>query len=466
MAFAESLRSRSREPTEGAVSRGRSAAPSMITANQFQSALQMFHAGQPSSLNPPPGLPSSQEILLQLLQAQTTQNQLMAQQLALAQQSQRSELNTYTKPDEILASVEPGLRDVLAQWAKDYKSTLQHYFTQKSLQQKYGDLQAAGDLHKQFQTEAQKTWQWPATFKPHAKKLAQCLPTLTENQQEPFQMTDDSSTPFDIDQAFTELRQRHAQECHNFVLAYQRQCVAYFEREVHVTLQRIKLEDLLTSWFVKYAGVLSEDARTSMRSLAMQFADVTFRTEQPRAMERHEKDRAQKQKQREELLKAEAEYRLMDVNKLLATAVLEFGALQSQSYSANRQSKLPKDGALAFLSKQYPELAKKYNLVVSKKDHRDSNKNPKPSTRSRSASRASSTKSARNSSTKSKAVKKPHGHRSTSRKSATSSKASSRNRSNPKKGSGKGKGKGKGKGPKRQASKSVRIKTPAPPRRS
>ena len=242
-------------------------------------------------------------------------------------------------------------------------------------------------------------------------------------------MTDDSSTPFDIDQAFTELRQRHAQECHNFVLAYQQQCVAYFEREVHVTAQRIKLEDLLTSWFVKYAGVLSEDARTSMRHLAMQFADLTFRTEQPRAMDRHEKDRAQS----EELLKAEAEYRLMDVNKLLATAVLEFSALQSKSSSANRQSTLPGDGALAFLSKQYPELAKKYKLVVSNKDHKESHKKPKPSTRSRSASKASSTKSKKRLG-KSKASNKPNGHRSTSRKSATSSRASSRNRPTSNKG--------------------------------
>ena len=120
MAFADSLRSRSREPAEGAVLRGRSAAPSTIPANQFQSALQMYHTGQPSSLNPPPGLPNSQDILLQLLQAQTTQHQLMAQQLALAQQNQKGELNTYAKPDDILASVGSGLREVLAQWAKEY----------------------------------------------------------------------------------------------------------------------------------------------------------------------------------------------------------------------------------------------------------------------------------------------------------------------------------------------------------
>ena len=59
------------------------------------------------------------------------------------------------------------------------------------------------------------------------------------------------------------------------------------------------------------------------------------------------------------LLKAEAEYRLMDVNKLLATAVLEFGALQSQSYSANRQSKLPKEWSFGLFVQTVPGASQK-----------------------------------------------------------------------------------------------------------
>ena len=42
------------------------------------------------------GLHSNPDILLQLLQSQTTQHQLMAQQLALAQQSQETKVNTDT----------------------------------------------------------------------------------------------------------------------------------------------------------------------------------------------------------------------------------------------------------------------------------------------------------------------------------------------------------------------------------
>ena len=302
MASHEPLRSRSRKIPDNAALRGRRAGPVTFPANQFQSALQVLQAGQSPPARAPPGLPSSQEILLQLLQARTTQNQLMAQQLALARQSQKSDANSYAKPEDVLESVEPVLRVVLTEWAKEYRSTLQHFFTQKSLQQKFADLQADGMLRKQFLSEAQGSWQWPADFKPHAKKVVQCVPSLMEGARDEFAQADEPSPPFDIDREFAELRQKHAQECHNFVLAYQRQCTAYFEQEVHVTKQRNKLEDLLCSWFAKYAGVLSDDVRSSMHSLAMQFADLTFRTEQPRAMARHEKEREQKQKQRAQLL--------------------------------------------------------------------------------------------------------------------------------------------------------------------
>ena len=45
----------------------------------------------------------------------------------------------------------------------------------------------------------------------------------------------------------------------------------------------------------------SEDGRTSM------FANLALRTEQPRATEGNEKERAHKPEQRDELLKAEAD---------------------------------------------------------------------------------------------------------------------------------------------------------------
>ena len=280
---------------------------------------------------------------------------------------------------------------------------------------------------------------------------------------------DDATQGFSLDHAFTEMRRRHAKECHDFVVAYQRQCVKHFEDEAHVTRQRIKLEDLLTSWFSKNASVLTHDVRCSSHHLAMQFADLTFRTEQPKAVARHEKEQDQKQKQRESLIKAEAEYRLMDVNKLLATAVLEFGALQGRSSSA-RQRVLPKDGALAYLSKQHPGLAKKYNLVVGKKG--SSNLEPKAQQnghRGRSsskASKASSTKSAGAGSARSKSSRSSKTPRSASRQSATSSKSKTNsNRQPSSQPKGRGKGKGRGGNRKQQPSRAVRVQTPAPPRR-
>ena len=44
-------------------------------------------------------------------------------------------------------------------------------------------------------------------------------------------------------------------------------------------------------------------------------------------MSKQEKDKESKQKRKDELTKAEAEFKIMDVKKLLAMAVLEFATL-------------------------------------------------------------------------------------------------------------------------------------------
>ena len=77
----------------------------------------------------------------------------MAQQLAPAQQNQKSEVNT----DTVYRTTEPNDTRALA----------------------VGEgLQEHRHTNKQFQTEGQNTWQGPATCKSHAKKLAQCISRL------------------------------------------------------------------------------------------------------------------------------------------------------------------------------------------------------------------------------------------------------------------------------------------------
>ena len=98
--------------------------------------------------------------------------------------------------------------------------------------------------------------------------------------------------------------------------------------------------------------------KSAVQSLVAQFADLAFRTEQPKAISRHEEERAKRAKQREELTKAEAGFRLMDVNKPLAMAMLEQTTLSSKS-SPNRHHVVPPNGALAYFLKQHPHLAEK-----------------------------------------------------------------------------------------------------------
>lgn len=54
----------------------------------------------------------------------------------------------------------------------------------------------------------------------------------------------------------------------------------------------------------------------------------------------------------------------MDVNKLLAMAVLEFATLSGKSETQKSQHVVPTTGALAYFVKQHPDLAKKYNISV------------------------------------------------------------------------------------------------------
>ena len=91
--------------------------------------------------------------LADLLQAQQQQN-LLLQQLMLLQKHTSS--RHYSDPFEVLNAVDPEFKPVLIEWMKEYKSTLQHSVTQSDLQQKYLDIENAGELHRSFADEANK----------------------------------------------------------------------------------------------------------------------------------------------------------------------------------------------------------------------------------------------------------------------------------------------------------------------
>ena len=366
-------------------------------------------------------------------------------------QSQSASMTMYNDPQELLKQVDPTLQNELTEWSKEYRTVLQHRASQTALQQKYMDLVDAGDLHKQFRDDSNKTWQWPALFKAEAKEVTTHKAVLANGEEDVFADID-TDHPFDLDIAFKALRQKHAQECQDFVFTYQRQCVDFFTRRADPQMQKKLLEDRFQAWAHKNASVLSSGAKSAMQSLVAQFADLTFRTEQPKAISRHEKERAKRVKQREELTKAEAEFRLLDVNKLLAMAMLEQTTLSSKS-STNRHHVVPPNGALAYFLKQHPELAEKYKLTTHKQGAQPKPRKPfadKTRDRSKSSRKSSASSVGRRSASRTSA--KSNGSKS-GRSISRGSQSSKKNDRNHK-----GKGRGRGKGSK----KAVRVQTPAP----
>ena len=80
----------------------------------------------------------------------------------------------------------------------------------------------------------------------------------------------------------------------------------------------IKAEDILHAWTRKTRAVLNPSVQESLQQQVKLFVELTFRTEQPKALSRCEREREQHTNKKEALVKAEAEFRLMDVNKLPA----------------------------------------------------------------------------------------------------------------------------------------------------
>jgi hypothetical protein len=225
------------------------------------------------------------------------QNHMLAEQLEqlklMQQQYSAHPSKTYTQPQDILDAIDPCLARELAKWAKDYKSSLNHAVTQQGLQHKYQELEAASEIHKQFQTEALKKWQWPDAFKATAKKMTHMRPVLPGGEADEFELPDGNAPPFNIEDEFAAMRRRHAKECHDFVLAYQRQCTQFFQDEVHPARQMIKAEDILHAWTRKNRAVLTPSVQESLQQQVKLFAELTFRTEQPKALSHCEREREQ-----------------------------------------------------------------------------------------------------------------------------------------------------------------------------
>ena len=150
-------------------------------------------------------MPSCQALLQSLL---TSVDRVRWAQLDLHMLSQES----YQDPAKLLNRLDPScLRPVLTKWQKEFKDDLNHLLTALDLQHKYANVDGRGAVMRQFQGEASRKWQFPKLYANSAQ------PAEIEGQ---FPAVEDEEMDYSVDKAWQRMRERHAKECHAFIVQH------------------------------------------------------------------------------------------------------------------------------------------------------------------------------------------------------------------------------------------------------
>ena len=182
--------------------------------------------------------------------------------------------------------------------SKENRTVLQHLASQTALEQEYISCEMTPTRPGNGQPcskQRPKKWQPIRQFLQMVRRMS--LPALTLIDH-----------PFGFDIAFKAFQQKHAQEFQDLSSLPKTMCGCLHPPCRSAGAEEVAWRSFPSLGSRKNASVLSSGAKSAMQSLVAQFADLTFRTEQPEAISRHEKQRAKRAKQREELTKAEAEF--------------------------------------------------------------------------------------------------------------------------------------------------------------
>ena len=407
-------------------------------------------AGRTHLIQPPPGLmmpPSSAATpsitLADLLQAQQQQNLLLQQQLALLQEKHISTQH-YSDPFEVLNVVDPDLRPLLLEWMKDYQSTLQHSVTQSDLQQKYLDIEKAGELQRSFADESNKEWQWPQSFKAQAKEM---------------QIT---SRCF-VKAMLTNLPCSKTVQSHSIFAEHTGQCDNGMRESAKISLRHIRDSAQVSSLNspVKMSNSRSFQI-SSRRGLSAMTAFSLHRPKLPwkPTPRLSPSSRSEKSFRKQELSRSRIAYRKRSRKKPFYKRSRSFDSRMSANFwlwlclssrahrprvRQLRKKKVSSTSALAYLVKQYPDIAEKHNLLMQKPDSRPDAKSRPSKARHTSSSWRWSSKSSRKSES-SASRGRSISARASSRSSRTSSKTSSKGSRKSSKGTPSNAPKGRGKG--------------------
>ena len=359
---------------------------------------------------------------------------LQAQQAVAPPSSSSCSAKPFVDPKKVLEEVDPELRKLLQEFETETKNLFSAWATQKAMKEKYARLNRDHCLHPHFEAEAKHQWQWTKLYMTEAQPLTNEGSGMADH--------------FDLKEAWSAMRRRHAKECFEFVCQHQEKCVEMYDNLVKLPVLQQKLDDRLNSWFSQH-GYDDHVVQETLKSQAKLFVECLMRAEFPKAKTRVEKEKELQTKRDAAVLEATEQWQSLDVKDVLSPALFELAKLGS----ARKPTKLKGDSALAYLVQDNPEICQKYNLKIVSPDAKDGRarkqttpKQKRKGTPPRSRGRSPGSSSSRSSRTSRPRSILKHGNASSRDSSKTSSNARSKSVrfSDGKEIKGKGKGKGKG----------------------
>eukprot|EP00439_Symbiodinium_sp_Y106_P069732 s223_g12.t1 len=203
----------------------------------------------------------------ELLEQQT---HLMMRHLQLTEDHSKSNLQfMFQTAKDMLKKVDPSVRSIFADWHKELRAKTNIYVAQSRLWSL-----GSSWFRALTSAEAKKSWSWPLAYKAKAQPTA----AFEASQQ----------GPYDVDAAFAGLRQRHAREAQEFVLAHQKACLEQISGDLSLGFQCELLLSQVKGWLQLNGSFFREPnlAEQLLTQQARCFAELACREEMAKAEHR------------------------------------------------------------------------------------------------------------------------------------------------------------------------------------
>ena len=240
---------------------------------------------------------------------------LMQQAALLKQQNELLTAQTlthacgeYISPDTLVNKLEPGARDIARSWMSEYKGLVKLHLTQQELSVKYANIPTGpGSFMAQFREEAKRSWQWTKHYLAEAKPISHVDIDFIKKQEAHLNnMTDqqanenDSDAPvYKVDEAWREMRERHARECQNFVLAHQEAQASLIANKVTAEAANTSLQAHLNLWLSQNRDVQTSHSSQLLLAQGTRLAELLARSELPKVKSRLAKEAERRKKQQD-----------------------------------------------------------------------------------------------------------------------------------------------------------------------